>query len=137
MRIQQETKSSAQINIIPMIDIIFSILAFFIFQSVYLTKYEGLDVDLPEASNVRSQQGEQVNVTVQKNGVISINKQSVSLEKLTTKVTELIRANSSSLVVIQADRQVEHGKVVAVMDRLREMKGIKLAIAAESIENLR
>jgi biopolymer transport protein ExbD len=40
-------------------------------------------------------------------------------------------ANFELLVVINADDRVAHGRVVSVMDRLRQVKGVKLAIAAE------
>lgn len=44
---------------------------------------------------------------------------------------QLVLANGEQLVVVNADEKVSHGRVVAIMDRLRQIKGVKLAIATE------
>ncbi|MEQ8385694.1 MAG: biopolymer transporter ExbD [Coleofasciculus sp. A1-SPW-01] len=60
-----------------------------------------------------------------------MNRQSIQLDGLETKVRQLMEPNSEALVIVQADTVVDHGQVVAVMDRLREIPGAKLAIATK------
>ena len=130
-QLDDELDSSAQINIVPMIDVIFSILAFFIISTLYLTRSEGLPVNLPKAATAETQRTAQINVTVQSNGEIALNRKPIELNQLHSGVDELIEPNSEAIVVINADEKVNHGRVVSVMDRLRLVKGAKLAIAAQ------
>jgi biopolymer transport protein ExbD len=131
MRLPEEPEIPAQINIVSMIDVIFSILAFFLVSSVYLTRSEGLDVNLPKASTATVQKTEQINVTIQADGAIALNRQPVQLDNLQTSVQQLVKPEVSSMVVLNADEKVNHGRVVAVMDRLRQIEGVQLAIAAQ------
>lgn len=130
-QLDDELDSPAQINIVPMIDIIFSILAFFIISTLYLTRSEGLPVNLPKAATAETQRTAQINVTVEPNGEIALNRQAIELNQLEEGVGQLIEPNSEAIVIINADEKVDHGRVVSVMDRLRRVKGAKLAIATQ------
>lgn len=130
-QLDDELDSPAQINIVPMIDVIFSILAFFIISTLYLTRSEGLPVNLPKAATAETQRTAQINVTVEPNGEIALNRQPLELNQLEEGVGQLIEPNSEAIVVINADEKVSHGRVVSVMDRLRRVKGAKLAIATQ------
>jgi biopolymer transport protein ExbD len=130
MRLPEESEdTSFQINIVPMIDVIFAILTFFIMSTLFLTRSEGLPVNLPKAATAETQQQAPITVTVNGQGEIAINRQPVLLENLEVTIRAQVGANESALVVINADANVSHGQVVAVMDRLRLVKGVKLAIA--------
>ncbi|PSO58698.1 MAG: biopolymer transporter ExbD [Cyanobacteria bacterium QH_9_48_43] len=131
MRLPDESDTSFGINIVPMIDVIFSILAFFIISTLYLTHSQGLPVNLPQAATAQNQRAAQVNVTIKSGGEIALNKKPIKLEALEAKVRPLIEPNSGTLVIVNADEKVKHGQVVGVMDRLRQVEGAKLAIAAE------
>jgi biopolymer transport protein ExbD len=130
-QLDDELDSPAQINIVPMIDVIFSILAFFIISTLYLTRSEGLPVNLPKAATAETQRTAQINVTVEPDGEIALNRQPIELNQLEEGVGQLIEPNSEAIVIINADEKVSHGQVVSVMDRLRRVKGAKLAIATQ------
>ncbi len=130
MRPPIESEDNFEINILPMIDVIFCILAFFIISSLFLTRSQGLPVDLPSAQTSEPQQNVQINITIEADGDMFIDRQPIQLEQLKGKLTELVKPESDSLVIINADEKVEHGKVVKVMDRLRQVPGAKMAIAA-------
>ena len=130
MRPPIESEDNFEINILPMIDVIFCILAFFIISSLFLTRSQGLPVDLPSAQTSEPQQKVQINITIEADGDMFIDRQPIQLEQLQAKLTELVKPESESLVIINADEKVEHGKVVKVMDRLRQVPGVKMAIAA-------
>jgi biopolymer transport protein ExbD len=132
MRLQDEPDIPAQINIVPMIDVIFAILTFFIMSTLFLTRQEGLPVNLPKAAT--SQQAQiptKITVTVDREGEISLNRKPTNIDDLTEQVRTLVGANPEALVVINADTKVDHGQVVAVMDRVRKIKGARLAIATQ------
>ncbi|WP_088243941.1 ExbD/TolR family protein [Calothrix rhizosoleniae] len=132
MHLPDEPDLPPQLNILPMIDVIFAILAFFIISTMFLTKQEGLPVNLPNAITAKPQlSSESITVTIDSKGKISLNRQPVTLNTLQTQVQGLIGSQQQVLVMVQADKKVNHGQVVAVMDRLRQVKGAQLAITAE------
>jgi biopolymer transport protein ExbD len=131
MRLPDEPDIPAQINIVPMIDVIFAILTFFITSTLYLTRSEGLSVNLPSATTAKTQPSTKITVSIKPDGEIALNRKPIRLEALQEAVRSLVEPNSESLVIINADEKVAHGQVVSVMDRLRQVKGAKLAIAAK------
>jgi biopolymer transport protein ExbD len=131
MRLPEEPDIPPQINIVPMIDVIFSILAFFIMSSLYSTRSAGLSVNLPRAATAQIQSQSQIVVTINPQGQIFLNQQPTQLAGLSARVQTLMGANQQALVVINADERTNHGQVVAVMDRLRQLPGVRLAIAAK------
>jgi biopolymer transport protein ExbD len=131
MRLPEEPDLPFNINIIPMIDVVFSILTFFIFSSLFLSRSQGLDVNLPKAGTAQLQKAEQITVTIKSDGALALNRQTIELEQLQPAIRNLIKPNESPLVVVNADDRVPHGRVVTVMDRIRQIPQVKLAIAAK------
>jgi biopolymer transport protein ExbD len=131
MRLPDDSDTPFQINIVPMIDVLFCILAFFIVSSLSLIRSEGLPVNLPKAATAQSQVQAKIVVTVDVKGAIFLNRQPIELEDLAEEVRDLVGQNSQALVVINADTRVAHGAVVSVIDRLNQVNGVKLAIAAQ------
>lgn len=131
MRLQDEPDAPLQINIVPMIDVIFAILAFFIVATLFLTRSEGLSVNLPKAKTAQVQQKTRITVSIDQQGQISLNRESIEAGNLIPEIQNLIQPNQEALVIVNADRQVNHGLVVTVMDQIRQIEGAKLAIAAQ------
>ena len=129
MRLQDEPDIPAQINIVPMIDVIFAILTFFIMSTLFLTRSEGLPVNLPKAATGKTDRPAQVTVTINKTGEIFLNKEAISLDQLEAGVRQKIEPQQQLLVVLNADEGVNHGQVVAVMDKVRRVEGARLGIA--------
>ncbi|MGV2831130.1 ExbD/TolR family protein [Myxosarcina sp. GI1(2024)] len=131
MRPLNEPEEGFEINLVPMIDVIFSILAFFIISSLFLTRSQGLPVDLPSAQTAEPEQTVQMNITIEADGKMFLDRQPIQLDELQSTLTEKIAPDSDSVVIINADEKVEHGTVVQVMDRLRQVPGARMAIAAD------
>jgi len=133
MRLPDEPDLPAQINIVPMIDVIFAILTFFIMSTLFLHRSEELPVNLPKAATAKAQSSAApITVTVDSAGNVSLNRQPVTLETLPVKVQELMGKNTEVVVIINADQSATHGQVVVVMDRVRQVKGARLAIATQA-----
>jgi biopolymer transport protein ExbD len=133
MRLPDEPDLPAQINIVPMIDVIFAILTFFIMSTLFLHRSEGLPVNLPKAATAKTQSSAApITVTIDSAGDLNLNRQPVTLETLPVKVQELMGKNTEVVVIINADQSATHGQVVMVMDRVRQVKGAKLAIATQT-----
>lgn len=132
MRLPDDPDPPSQINIVPMIDVIFAILTFFIMSTLFLTRSEGLPVNLPSATTSETQEQAQLVVTLTAAGELALDRQPITLEGLETQVRAKLASGETPVVVINADTAVSHGKVVEVMDRLRLIDGIQLAIATHS-----
>jgi len=135
MQIPNEPEKNLEINIVPMIDVIFSILAFFIISTLFLTRSEGLPVDLPQATTAQQQSETEVTVTIQDNGKIALNKEEISIQNLVPEVKKISQSSQETIVIVNADKTVSHGDVVNVMDQLRQVEGVKLAITTTSPSN--
>lgn len=122
-----------QINIVPMIDIIFAILTFFIMATLFLTRSEGLPVNLPSAETASLQNAKQqrITVTIDPQGQIFIDRQPTDRQQLIAQIKALQGNQPNVLVIINADETVEHGQVIAVMDQVRTIKGAILGIATK------
>lgn len=129
MRLPDEPDVPFQINIVPMIDVIFAILTFFMMSSLFLTRSAGVPVNLPKAATAEAQNSGRFTVTVTAQGQIQLNNQTVSLSKLQPRLKALVGTQPAQ-VIINADERVSHGQVVAVMDQLRQIPGVRLAIRA-------
>jgi len=131
MRLTEEPDLPPKINILPMIDVIFAILVFFIVSSLYLTRSEGLPVNLPSAKTTELQKTKQITVSLDEGGKLTIDSEPAQLEKLKAEIEQLIKTESTATVIVNADKTVAHGKVVDVIDQLRQIPQVQLAIAAK------
>lgn len=118
-----------QINIVPMIDVIFAILTFFIMSTLFLGRFEGLTVNLPKAQSAKPQKSVRATVTLDRNGNLFLNKNAISLASLSHSVKQLAEPGQDLVVVLNADGSMTHDRVIAVMDQIRQIPGAKLAIA--------
>ena len=134
MRLPEEPDLPPRINILPMIDVIFAILVFFIVSSLYLTRSEGLPVNLPRASTTEVQKNKQIVVSIDNAGKLSVDSQPAEMDGLKAAVEKLIAKGDTTTVVVNADKTVEHGLVVDAIDRLRQIENVQLAIAAKKKE---
>lgn len=126
-----EPEDALEVNILPMIDVIFAILAFFIVSTLFLTRAEGLPVNLPGAETASPQVTADFTVTVEAGGEISLDRRPIALSNLKEAIAAALPANATPTITIQADEAVSHGQVIAVMDVLRAIEGATLAIATD------
>lgn len=126
-----EPEVPPQINIVPMIDVIFAILTFFIMSTLFLGRFEGLTVNLPKAQSAKPQQTIRATVTLDKQGNLYLNKAPTQVEVLSSAVRQLNEPGKELIVVLNADGSVTHDRVVAVMDQIRQVEGAKMAIATQ------
>ena len=130
--INNDFDNKNKIDILPMIDIIFSILAFLIISSLYLTRLNTIPVDLPRASSAVNQKNNFINISIDKSGKLFINKNIIKFEDLKLNVLKLTNKNMN-LVVLNADRDVPHGSVINVLDVLRGISELKIAISTKFV----
>ncbi len=119
-----------RLMIIPMIDIIFFLMVFFLFSTLQMVYQKSMPVNLPVASQNQQEVPKPIAITITTDGTISIGDTVVQIEEVQSRVEQLAD-KSETLVILRADENVEHGKVIAVMDEVKKAGVTKLAIATE------
>lgn len=117
------------VNILPMIDVIFAILTYFIISSLFLTQSDGLPITLPTAQTAQQQPDANFTVTIDEQGQITLNQVRVETSDIQSAIRQQLNPNQSAVVTIRADENALNGEVVDVMDEIRQIEGAKLAIA--------
>jgi biopolymer transport protein ExbD len=117
--------------IIPMIDIIFFLLVFFMMNSLQTSTQRALSVQLPQAARAEAVSQLPVVITVDSTGRITLDSKPVSLDAAAAELRNKAAANPQMAVILQADKAASHGQVVVVMDMLKSAGIKKLGIAAE------
>ena len=131
MRLSHSIKKKARIEIIPMIDTMFFLLVFFMIATLAMTLQRGMPVNLPTAASATDKVKEKISLTLTENGNLYFNKDPITLPELEAKLSAVLVAEPNPQVVINADEQIVHGRVIEVMDRVR-LSGISnMAIATK------
>mgnify|MGYP001413369147 FL=1 len=125
-----ENDDKYEINILPMIDVIFAILTFFIISSLYLIKLETIPLNLPTASSSSISNDEFINVSIANNEKIFLNKEEISIGILNEKILS-INNQKNNKVIISGDKDVNYGRIVEVLDELRKINNLKIAISTQ------
>jgi biopolymer transport protein ExbD len=121
-------------NVVPLLDVLFALLTFFVMSSLFLNRTEGLPVSLPKAQSGSSMQKTLARATISVNEKteVFLNKQKIGIAEVSVRVKQLLEPNQDLVVVLNADRTVQHGDIVQIMDQLRQIPRVKMAIATKS-----
>jgi len=113
-------KRRSRIVIIPLIDIMFFLLASFMMMALEMSKTENIKVNLPPASQSRQDyRPDMINITVDKSGVVWLEKRQVSPTELAGVLKTRFHANPDVPVYISGDRDTLHGDMVKVYQIVR------------------
>ena len=131
MYFKDNNESENSINILPMIDIIFAILSFFIISSLYLTKIDSIKVTLPKSSTAVREKNKPQIITVDNNEKIYFNSNEISLKDISTLIRTNIENIEEPIVILRADTSVKHGLIVSLLDELRKIENLKIGISTD------
>ncbi|MBB5461278.1 biopolymer transporter ExbD [Paraburkholderia sp. Cpub6] len=124
----------ARIEIIPMIDIMFFLLVFFIMITLHMIPNAGLRSQLPSSATAQALPPAQVTVTLATDGSLSVDGRTLSLAQLTT----LLAARTDvahTVVTIAGSKQAQIQHLVSVMDACRAAGVSQIALAAQPVAN--
>ena len=126
-------KRRSRIVIIPLIDIMFFLLASFMMMALEMSKTENIKVHLPPAT--QSQQDyrpDMVNIAVDKSGAVWLEKKEISMAELGLALSNRFRVNPDLPVYISGDRDALHGDMVKVYETVRAIGIQKVAFMTDS-----
>ena len=126
------SKRRARIEIIPLIDIVFFLLATFVMVSLSMVKNQGIAVNLPAAASGAPQEHtEATTLSVNAEGAVYLNKEPVDDAQLEATLRQLQARESDPRVFINGDERAPFGKAIAVLDRVRKLGITKVAIQTQ------
>ena len=129
MYFKEDNKSENQINILPMIDIIFAILSFFIISSLFLSRIDSIEVNLPESSTSSIEKNKPLIISIDSNKQIYFKEKLISINNLSGIVKASLGELENLLIILRADASVKHGFIIRVLDELRKIEKIKIGIS--------
>ncbi len=133
MRVRAYTHKKAKIEIVPLIDVVFFLLATFVMVSVSMTKNLGMQVQLPGASTSEKQpeQDKAVTLTVMADGSVFFNKEKIAASQLPFKLQTYKASTKDPKIVLNAAADADFKQVVAVLDEARRIGIAKIGISTE------
>lgn len=127
---QDEGESSgANIEILPLIDVIFCILTFFILAAVNFSRQQAISLDLPQAKTGAPQMQNILIVTIDDIGQLYVDQDLVSRSDLAWEIKKYRQSNPDGLMTLYAAKNSTYREVVEVLDILREVGGNRVALA--------
>lgn len=128
------TRRRARIEIIPLIDVVFFLLATFVMVSLSMVKNQGISVNLPVASTGTDQEPKQaITISVNDQGDVYFDKTLVTLEQVPAKLRALKAADPGVKILINGDEKAHFGKAVGILDEVRKAGIAKVSIRTKGL----
>lgn len=129
-KVLQEQEEAEEINMTPMLDVVFILLIFFIVTASFV-KEAGIEVNRPEAATAVKKERANILVAISDKGEIWINKRRVDVRAVQANIERLKAENPQGTVVIQADKKATTDVLIKVMDSARAAGVYDVSIAAQ------
>jgi len=124
-------ENQPELMIIPLIDIIFFLLVYFMLSTLSMVEQHTIPVNLPQASAAQQDIPRSINVTVTQDGNILFDQEEIPLALLSKRVNIELTKQPDNVFVLRADKQVEYGKVITVLDELKLAGARRVSVATE------
>lgn len=124
-------ENQPQLMIIPMIDIIFFLLVFFMMSTLYMVEQHTIPVNLPQAASVQQDKPHSINITVLQDGRVLFEQEELPLNLLAKRVGIALAAQTEPVFVLRADKQTNYEKVIATLDEIKLAGARRISLASE------
>jgi biopolymer transport protein ExbD len=133
MKVKFNTKPKARIEILPLIDIVFLLLVFFIYAMLSMAVHRGLTVNLPKSSSAVIDKKSVVSVTIKADGSVYVNKQKVAVENLTDMLSKMNGKDIKASLF--ADKRIAYNTIFSVLDKIRNAGIYEIGLQAQIRSN--
>lgn len=132
MRINIKSGRRPRIEMLPLIDIVFLLLVFFIYAMLSMAVHKGLPVALPSSSKAILDKGvAPLSVTLRADGSLYLEKEKTSLKGLGESLKQAVGNVRESSVLLFADKSVSYQELFKVMDQIRSANITRISLQAE------
>lgn len=132
-RARQRSSAMPEINLVPMMDVIMTILTFFIILSMTLTDFQSIDISLPNSQSGASQEEppDPLVVGLNQQGQIVLEGTPTDRDRLSQQISTYLQQNPKGTVVLKADKDLAYQRVMQVLGTLKELGGERVSLAIE------
>lgn len=121
-----------ELVIIPMIDIMFFLLVFFMLSTMYMVEQKTIPVKLPQATSAQVDNKTTFAVTLKDDGTIFLEDREVSLNGLINEAAAQQKANPNFAIIIRADKSIEYDRVISLIDSFKKAGITRFGLATDS-----
>jgi biopolymer transport protein ExbD len=132
MKVNAQGFKKARIEMLPLIDMVFLLLVFFIYGMLSMAIHRGLPVTLPVSSTAPVERDLVLSVTVRSDGNIFLDKKEVALGELSTLLAERSADDKECGVLLFADRDLPYQRLFHVLDQIRKAGLTRVSLQAEA-----
>ena len=119
MKLRPDARPKARIEMLPLIDIVFLLLVFFIYAMLSMAVHRGASVRLPQSSTATVDKDRLISVTVRAEGDIFVDEAPVALDHLETLLKQRVAGEKEPGVLLFADGDLSYKSLFDVLDRIR------------------
>ena len=131
MKVQLPSPKKVRIEMLPLIDIVFLLLVFFIYAMLSMAVHRGLPVELPLSSTAQIDKKLTLSVSVEADETIYVNKERVALEHLPEVLRSKAALTREPGVLIFADRSLQYQMIYNVLDKIRQAGLSQISLQAD------
>jgi biopolymer transport protein ExbD len=132
MKVHMPTRKKARIEMLPLIDIVFLLLVFFIYAMLSMAVHRGFKVELPLSSSAEIDQRALLSVTVRESGEIYVDEALTTLEDLPELLRRKAGGRDDQEVLLFGERQLSYQQLFGVLDRIRASGISRISLQAET-----
>lgn len=122
-----------EVMIIPMIDIMFFLLVFFMLSTLYMVDLKTITVNMPKVQHAESQTNVNYLITMKADGSLYLENNLIDEHSLIMGAKEQYQENNNFAVVIRADENVDYGKIMTLLDKFKAVGITKFGLATETM----
>lgn len=134
MKVRSFVKKKARVEVMPLIDTMFLLLVFFIYAMLTMVVHKGIDVNLPQGQTTVNDTKDYHVIVLSKDGELYVNEQRVVIEQLNGYLQKMLDKPQEARMYLRIDREVAHGRVMAVMDVLRLLGIEKIFFEMDAVQ---
>ena len=123
MKVKLNRDKRVRIEMLPLIDVVFLVLVFFIYAMLSMAVHRGLPVALPTSSSAGIDKKEALSVTVKADGRIYVDKEEIALKDLGEALRRKVKEDAEPDILLFADHSLSYQKLFRVLDQIR-MSGL-------------
>jgi len=134
MRLPPLSDEFPEVPVVPLIDVMFTLLTFFIVATLFIEKNRALDLNLPKESapiEQKTKPDPQVDISVDKDGNLFYNKKQVSRPEMIALVAKI---SDETLIILAGDKTTRYQYLISTLDILRAAKKTKIALAERALK---
>ena len=131
MKVDFQTSKKVRIEMLPLIDIVFLLLVFFIYAMLSMAVHRGLPILLPTSSSAQTDKSLVLSVTIKSDGTLYVDKEQIAFSDLSAVLKRKIGTEKDTGVLLFAERSLSYQRLFRVLDQIRMADIHRISLQAD------